>query len=98
MNSSISHSKSLAIGLPKSKDLLLSPSANCEKITLCQNYTLEGFWEIRNSRGKRVKFGIIEANQQDITLENLENGVYFLNLFKLEGEDVNRTSFIKFSQ
>ncbi|MDW3651684.1 MAG: hypothetical protein R8P61_31675 [Bacteroidia bacterium] len=98
MDSSISYSKSLAIELSQSKDLLLFPTRNYERITLQQDYTKEGFWEIRNSRGKRVKFGIVEANRQDISIESLENGVYFLSLYKLEGDDVNRTSFIKFAQ
>ena len=97
MNSSISTSKSLALELSQSKNLLLFPSPNYEKITFQQAFTAEGFWEIRNSRGKRVKFGIVEGYRQEIPIKDLANGVYLFSLYRLEGEDVNRTSFIKFT-
>ena len=97
MNSSISTSKSLALELSQSKDLLLFPSPNYEKITFQQAFTTEGFWEIRNSRGKRVKFGIVEAHRQEIPIKSLANGVYLFSVYMQEGEEVNRSSFIKFT-
>ena len=97
MNKILSFPPSLAIEFPPERELVLFPNPSQEIITLQQDYTQEGFWEIRNSSGKRVKFGLLEEEMRDISVESLENGVYFLNLFLQEGENLDRAGFIKFS-
>ncbi|MEM8889431.1 MAG: kelch repeat-containing protein [Bacteroidota bacterium] len=97
MDGSVSYSPSLAIEYSRVGEFSLFPNPTQDKLTLKQDFTQDGFWEIRNTLGQRVKFGIVENSKQEISIRGLDNGVYILSLYKLEGDDVSRASFIKFT-
>ncbi|MEM6800842.1 MAG: kelch repeat-containing protein, partial [Bacteroidota bacterium] len=97
MDASISYSPTLAIEFSHKGELLLYPNPSHDKITLQQDFTQEGFWEIRTILGQRVKFGLIEESKQEISIKSLESGVYLLTLYKQDTEEMMRSSFLKIS-